>query len=186
MEYRNKVFGSDEFKDIQKEIIDMEESETVFMMRMGDNVTSEDGGGNTRYNKDTKQIDLNISERGEFTEMQKVAHEMKHGSQFLEGKIGFKYDGTPDGILNDYQDEAEAYKRGNRFSGRNGKFLSDEDIYNRIRSGAYKYDYSLKNTTLRTIPENSLKDMIKTNNGYMERDGHPKYIYDKWADDIEN
>jgi len=117
--------------------------------------------------------------------MQVLAHELKHGYQFLEGKLGFKSNGSPDGILNDYQDEHEAFKRQNRFTGPGGKgFLSNDRIHEIIRT-QYGYDYRTTNKSLKTISSENVQEMIKVNRIYMQHTGKPKFIYKGYKSDLK-
>jgi RHS repeat-associated protein len=183
-EYRDKVFGSDKFSDIQEEIFALESSETDFRLRTGDNVTSEKGGGNTKYNSATGEIDINFGSDGEFSGIQVLSHELKHGHQFLEGKIGFLSNGKPDGILNDYQDEYEAYQRQNRFAGPVGKgHMSNDQIHRTIQT-QYPYSFRSTNKSLKTILSGELNEMIRVNKLHIQHGKPPRFIYNGYKSDL--
>ncbi len=102
------------YVQIQGELSAAESDETVFRVRMGSNISSADGGGNVFYNKSSKEIDVNIASGGDWTIMQKVAHEFKHVDQFINLELDFHPDGGG-GLFYDKTDEVAAFKRQNLF-----------------------------------------------------------------------
>ncbi len=74
------------YQGIQAEISTMESSSTGFMVRMGSNIAASllsGSGGSTTYNTATNQVDINIGSSSMFSTRQIVAHELKHGHQYL-------------------------------------------------------------------------------------------------------
>ena len=82
----------------------------------------EDHGGNFSFNPGTGFFDINIREdrRQDYSDIEVLAHEMKHADQYEDGKLGFlvKYDrGNPTKVLSvnpiayDIMDEIEAAKQ---------------------------------------------------------------------------
>jgi hypothetical protein len=75
---------------------------------------------------------------GELTTIQKLAHEFKHGNQFLDGEFGFRKgtDGKWHGFANDLYDESEAMITGFEAESINGFQKSDNQAY-RARNNAF-------------------------------------------------
>jgi len=73
-------------------------------------ISSEEGG--TSIDKNTLEIncdvDFSLIEKGDYS---RLGHELKHASQYENGKISYK-SGGGFGILYDINDEVEAYQRG--------------------------------------------------------------------------
>jgi RHS repeat-associated protein len=111
--------ASNEYVQIQGELNKAESDETVFMVRMGSNISNKEGGGNISYNSVTKQIDVNIGSDGEWTTMQRVGHEFKHVDQFINLELDLTLDGKG-GLLYDKTDEISAYRRQN--------FLGEKEV----------------------------------------------------------
>jgi hypothetical protein len=138
-DFRKMIFSNKSYSKIQEELKKLENAREVFMIRIGENVSSESGGGNFIYNTKTKQFDVNIKLDGDFSLNQKLAHELKHAYQYLEGKLAFYIHpifqkAVP--ILYDENDEREAYRRQNEVAGFRDPILSEEEIKNKL-----KYDY---------------------------------------------
>ena len=106
--------GSNEYVQIQEELNKTESDEIVFMVRMGSNISSKEGGGNITYNSDTKQIDVNIGSKGDWTTMQRVAHEFKHVDQYINLELDLSPNGKG-GLFYDKTDEIAAFRRQNFF-----------------------------------------------------------------------
>ena len=106
------------YVQIQTELNDLEDSEEIFRIRMGDNISNPKGGGNLYYNVENKEFDVNLSNKGDFSNMQKLSHELTHAHQYLEGEIGFEFNrpNLSKPILLDLNDEFEAVARQNLFT----------------------------------------------------------------------
>jgi hypothetical protein len=124
--------SSNEYVQIQGELSSLESSESVFRVRMGEDITSTNGGGNLWYNSGTNEIDVNLSNNGDFTNTQKLAHELTHGFQFLNQEIDFRNNGKP-GLLYDQTDEIAAFQRQNLFL---PVGQSAVDAYSTVRSSS--------------------------------------------------
>ncbi|HCT84472.1 MAG TPA: hypothetical protein DF296_04645, partial [Candidatus Margulisbacteria bacterium] len=135
------------YQEVLKELTAVESNtEIVFRLRMGENITCDAGGGNNKYNPKNMEIDINIVTSGSFTITQTIAHEFKHAFQFTEGKLGYGFAIGP--YTHDFADEYEAYQRQNLFSDYNkNNFLSDDQIIEKIESD-YNFDFSFKNITV--------------------------------------
>jgi len=106
------------YQGIQTEINTMESSSTVFMVRMGSNIATlltNGSGGSTTFNTATNQIDINIGSSSMFSTRQIVAHEFKHGHQYLSGDLDFNSTGVGGGLFYDQTDEIAAFERTNLF-----------------------------------------------------------------------
>jgi RHS repeat-associated protein len=106
------------YQGIQTEINTMESSSTVFMVRMGSNIAAplpSGSGGSTTFNTATNQIDINIGSSSMFSTRQIVAHEFKHGHQYLSGDLDFNSTGLGGGLFYDQTDEIAAFERTNLF-----------------------------------------------------------------------
>ena len=57
---------------------------------------------------------MNIGNNGDFSDIQKIAHELTHASQYLNQELDLKTNGSP-GYLYDKQDEIQALERQNLF-----------------------------------------------------------------------
>jgi hypothetical protein len=118
------------YVQIQQELNELDNAPEIFRVRMGKNVTSSKGGGNIRYNPSTGEIDLNLSDRGDWSTMQKLAHELTHAHQFYEGEMDFfAATGNP-GDYYDQSDEVEAFERQELiyFDTKNGSSLETNNI----------------------------------------------------------
>ena len=112
----------DIYKGILGELSALEKSQDIFRIRTDEDFdpqTAPGGGdgGNIAYNKNTEEIDINVklSGGGNFTPTQRIAHELKHGDQFLKRKLNFKLNGSG-GYAYDQTDEIEAFQRQNLFA----------------------------------------------------------------------
>ncbi|NLD50242.1 MAG: RHS repeat-associated core domain-containing protein, partial [Clostridiaceae bacterium] len=103
------------YQGIENELCEMENSTTIFQIRMGDNRTNNIGNGNTQYDVGTNIVHLNIGDGGIFTPIQNLSHELLHGFQYLMGEIDFDASGKGYGPLGDRHVEKAAYERSNLF-----------------------------------------------------------------------
>ncbi|MBN8683588.1 MAG: hypothetical protein J0L99_13150 [Chitinophagales bacterium] len=123
----------DVYTKIQQEINDLESSDEIFRIRIGANSTStsEGAGGSLRYNTSTKEIDVNLSTSSDFSEIQRMAHELTHAAQYVSRDLDLRRDGGHV-LLYDQSDEVEAYERGNLFHNPSSSysiFISDPREY---------------------------------------------------------
>jgi RHS repeat-associated protein len=136
---REKRRHKNEFVQILEEIRQLDESEDVYRIRMGENMTSTSGGGNIRYNSKTGEIDLNIGTNGRFTKVQRLSHELKHAYQFEIGLLAFSAFYGVGTWLYDRTDEHAAYNRQNTIASISGGETVDN-------VGKYVMDsYTIKN-----------------------------------------
>ena len=182
-EYRDKVFSDKKYENIQKELIRLEEADEVFRIRMGENITRQVGGGNFMYNIKTGEFDVNISDRGDFSTMGKLAHELKHADQYMDGKLGFDLHKTGAYLIGyDLRDEIEAFDRQGLF----GKTISRNLITNYLE---YKNLPNLKtNLTIDKLgnqkppyPFDEMKELNKKHNEY----NSVRFLYHGWQNDIK-
>ncbi len=172
-EYRSKVFSDNKkYGHIQKELIRLEEAEEKFRIRMGDNITSDDGGGNFVYNKETSEFDINISDLGDFSKMEKLSHELKHADQYMDGKIAFRVGNRVDTYINSEQNERDAYNRQIEIGSTkvNRRFL---DKF--IRDNKSNFDQS-------DINQRKFEDQLKSGsfqqlNDHLKKRGEPYFIH---------
>ena len=104
---------------IQMELDALDEDSKLFRINMGANNTDGDTGGNFTYNPGEKVFEVNLSQNGEFATMQKMAHELKHAYQYLNGELGFTYNehtGKVQTLFADRNDEIAAFRRQNLFT----------------------------------------------------------------------
>jgi RHS repeat-associated protein len=181
--YRNTVFSYDtkEFKTIQTELIRLENAEEVFRVRMGENTTSEAGGGNFIYNKETGEFDVNIADYGDFSTMGKIAHELKHADQYMKNELGFDLQ-TGIILAYDINDEIEAFSRQGMF----GKTLSENEVRNHP---SYKSLPNMKsNLTIDKLqnmrPSYPFDEMKRLNQLYQEH-CKVRFLYHGWQNDIK-
>ena len=175
--YRDKVFGDKKYKDIQDELIRLEEAEEVFRIRMGDNITNKVGGGNFTYNKETDEFDVNIADYGDFNTMGKLAHELKHADQYMDGKLGFDLQ-TGKILAYDINDEIEAFNRQGVF----GKTLSENEVRNHP---SYKSLLDLtSNLTIDKLHNIPFNEMKRINKLYKEHN-KVRFLYHGWKEDIK-
>ena len=164
------VFEDKKYENIQKELENIENSEEVFCIRMGSNVTSERGGGNFRYNKETGQFDVNIGSNTDWTDIELISHELKHVDQYLNKKLGFYFQSKTKCIRMGYSidDEIEAYERQGLF----GNTLTRNEVHERYKKDGGYYG---KNETIKTLPE-----WDSRNEEAVSRWGYPMYLYHGW------
>ena len=178
--FRKEVFSDEKYSEVQAEIELLESAEEVFRLRMGKNTTSEAGGGNFIYNKETGEFDVNIADYGDFSTMGKLAHEFKHLYQYMKGELAFDISG--DGkfgkpIAYDIFDEYDAYKRQSLFD---EKTISIDVINNRYRK------LNQTRTSIYNIMPNSMNQIIELNNhDYRTKNGKIRFIYHGWQNDIK-
>ena len=185
--YRNTVFSynTKEFKTIQTELIRLENAEEMFRIRMGENTTSKAGGGNFIYNKETGEFDVNIADYGDFSTMGKIAHELKHADQYMDGKIGFDLRGnTVTPFAYDYRDEVEAFERQGLF----GNTLTRDDIkrdyYDLWKEGDFKTNKTIHDCA-HDNPARPFFLMKKANSDSYKYYKTPIYLFHGWKKDIQ-
>ncbi len=165
------------YVQIQGELNDLESSETIFRVRMGDNISNDAGGGNLSFNSETNEIDVNIGNSGEFSTMEKISHELLHAYQFLSGDLDLTVDGKG-GMFYDQTDEIAAYQRQNLFvpPGRTGvdpyKTVYTHPDYKGLPSGPRSFN-------LLTPTQQNQYKILNSINGL-------KYIYPGWRKDYKN
>ncbi|MDD4209697.1 MAG: hypothetical protein PHI52_05090 [Bacteroidales bacterium] len=181
--YRAEVFSSDEYKDIQDELTKLETVDEIFRIRMGENVTDETGGGNLKYNFDTKEIDVNIVNEGPngFSTKEKLSHELKHADQYLNREIGFDLaNGDCKTIAYDREDEYEAYARQGLF----GNTMERHDIFT---SETYQKlpDYGYQVTIDNIGGYYDFNLIVVHNKNIYNKYGKPRFMYHGWKDDLK-
>ncbi len=113
------------YQGILDELNVIEGSTDIFRIRKGDNISNPAGGGNISFNKNTGEVDVNIGDAGQWYDIQKIAHELKHIYQFTQGDADLHRDGFG-GYAYDQHDEIEAFERQNLFAGPQGQnYVSD-------------------------------------------------------------
>lgn len=182
--FREKVFDKD-YEDIKEELLRLEEADEVFCIRMGKDITNGNGGGNFIYNKETGEFDVNISSNGEFTTMEKLAHELKHADQYMEGKLGFDLRGDAVSIFAyDFLDEVEAFERQGLF----GNTLTRDEIkrdYNDLwNKGVFKTNKTIYDCA-HDNPARPFFLMRKANSDSYNYNKTPVYLYHGWKEDIK-
>jgi len=154
---RDKRRCRNEYVKIRLELEQLEGAKEVYKIRMGENITSESSGADTYYNGDTKEIDVNIKEGGDFTVMQKMAHELKHVYQYHVGEIDFELFGNKSGsgILYDQSDERAAYERQNYFPGRKIYNVAEfvRKVYRNLNYSSISVEKISNPSTLRKLVE---------------------------------
>ena len=169
--YYDKVSSNEqEYGFIKKELDRLEGAKEVFRIRKGKNTTSKAGGGNFIYNKETQEFDVNIADYGDFNTMEKIAHELKHADQYMDGKLGFMIvDNQVIPISFDFMDEREAYNRQSMFSDKN-KLFSDDFIRERYNSFSYSNkNPSFSESEIYTMEQHNLRysaDNVGKNNKF--------------------
>ena len=169
LEYRNIVFSDDKYANIQKELENIENSDEIFCIRLGNNVSSEDGGGNFKYNSETGQFDVNIKNNTDWTDIEVISHELKHADQYLNKKLGFLFITKTRFILMGYSidDEIEAYDRQGLF----GNTLNHDQVHNKYKDKGYYGENGTINNT---------NEWNKRNELAISKWGHPIYLYHGW------
>jgi hypothetical protein len=158
---------------------------------MGNNISTTSGGGNITFNLETNEIDLNILLHGDFSNFEKLSHELKHAFQYLEEKIMFSVklvkddEGNVKGIVapivNTAQNEREAYNRQNEFAGRypmsteliERNVTSQSRVVGDHRSEKNKKEFDINRENYKTA-----------NRAYMQKYGFPKVVYSGWKQDL--
>jgi len=125
------VCGTIEEQAILKELLDVfktrcpdnynkiQSSKIRYNVQYNDDI-QDDAGGSFAYDPKSNQFFVNLSRRKtDFTDIEILAHELKHAEQFEDGKIGFLIDlntleVTP--IAYDQNDELEAAEQANIFA----------------------------------------------------------------------
>ena len=112
-------------------------------------------GGNVRFNPDTFEIDVNIDMgSSDHTDMQKIAHELKHAYQYLQNKLLLSFDGN--GGVNSQQFEREAYNRQNLFANNESGTISD------VRTYVWQKYGGLPETNITALPGSGNHSTIMT------------------------
>ncbi len=177
LNYREKVFSDDKYKQVQNELIQLEQSSEVFCVRMGENISSSNGGGNFTYNTSTGQFDINIDDDGIWTDIEKLSHELKHADQYLNRKLTLLIDTKGYATFYNYSvdDELEAYNRQGMF----GNTWTSEEVYQVYgkQKGLSWYDANRQYTP-------SSND-INVNAEYQKHLGHPRILYQGWENDVK-
>ena len=172
-QYRDKVFSDPKYSHIQKELTRLEEAEEVFKIRMGDNVSNETAGGNFTYNNETGEFDINIQSWGDFSQEEKLAHELKHADQYLDGKIAFRVDknGNVSPFFNFRENEEEAYYRQVEIGSRN---INPSSIDNILNGKKEKDSFSLSNNLYQQFISDPY---LQQKNDNFNNNGHTPYKY---------
>jgi RHS repeat-associated protein len=112
------------------EIAEMEKSSTLFILKAGSSTLGQDG--ETYYDINKKAVVM------EYVDIASLAHELKHGHQFINGEISFNQINGKQGYLHDAQDEIDAYYRQSAYT--NVQILTKYTAAGiRHRSSTYKY-----------------------------------------------
>mgnify|MGYP002623809864 CR=1 FL=1 len=171
--FRELVFSNEKYTAIQNELISLEESDDVFIIRMGKNISNKEGAGNFSYNVNTGQFDINISNDNSWTDIEKLSHELKHADQYLNRKITFSISAsgkvTPENYSID--DEIEAYSCQEMF----GNSLSSKDVIKKYSD----LHYYGENETFKPTQEH-----IIINSFFLQGKKHPGFLYHDWKKDL--
>lgn len=112
---RDNARGSNPFIQAQNEIHDLEQSTNVYRINYSD--LGPNKGGSLSYGENgVINININSSKHGDFSAIQRIAHEFKHAHQFEIGQLDLNINGLS-GMLYDKTDEFAAYSRQNAFYG---------------------------------------------------------------------
>ena len=113
------------YQEISDELKEMESSETVFVINAHTTGTSSSAYGSTTYNVKTNEVNINVgdgkailNENGCYdyiTPIMIIAHELKHGFQYLHSELDFDASGNFGGQFYDYTDEKDAIYRSSLF-----------------------------------------------------------------------
>ena len=174
---------------VRAELTRLENAEEVFRIRMGKNITCNDGRGNFCYNTTTEEFDINILEGGEFSTMEKLSHELKHADQYLDRKIGFnlrELTGIKGDIAiaipYDRQNEYEAYER------QASLFVFGKEVYRQTILERYRYlpecnpPITIDNIN---TPKYNFQSIKNYNSISYKKYGKPIIMYHGWKKDIE-
>ena len=177
LNYREKVFSDDKYKQVQNELIQLEQSSEVFCVRMGENISSSSGGGNFTYNTSTGQFDINIDGDGIWTDIEKLSHELKHVDQYLNRKLTLLIDTKGHATFYNYSvdDELEAYNRQGVF----GNTWTSEEVYQVYHDQKHLSWYGINSQY--TPSSND----IDVNTEFQKHLGHPKILYHGWENDVK-
>ncbi|MDR1792484.1 MAG: RHS repeat-associated core domain-containing protein [Bacteroidales bacterium] len=108
------------WQGIQNELCEMESSETIFKICMGNNIAQQSNDpnicGSTTYDVSLKQVNINVGGTGIYSTMQVLSHELLHGYHYLNGELDFDCSGLSGGMFYDKTDEYAAYNRQNLFA----------------------------------------------------------------------
>jgi len=105
------------FSNISKELNAMESTQDVtYNISTGVGMANSING-QTSYNTSTNQIDVSIKENDPSKNEGTLAHELKHGYQFLVGEVDFDSSGQNGGDLYGKEDEQAAVQRGDEVRG---------------------------------------------------------------------
>jgi len=175
LKYRKKVFESEEYRQVQNELIALEQSTEIFCIRMGDNISNPEGGGNFTYNVNTGQFDINIKKDEECDPIERLSHELKHADQYLNRKLTIRLTRSGKSEFRNYSidDELEAYARQGLF----GNTLSPEEIHKAYRKKGLSF-YGKNDQYCPT------KEDIWRNDGFKSKTGHPYILYHGWEEDL--
>ena len=110
-----------QYQSISDELSNMEESSIVFRINAHTTGNCTSAYGSTTYNVSTGEVNINVGDGATIvnengfhdyiTPMMIIAHELKHGFQYLKQELDFNEDGTQGGLLYDFTDEQAAIKR---------------------------------------------------------------------------
>ena len=177
LNYREKVFSDDKYKQVQNELIQLEQSSEVFCVRMGENISSSSGGGNFTYNTSTGQFDINIDGNGIWTDIEKLSHELKHADQYLNRKLTLLIDTKGHATFYNYSvdDELEAYNRQGMF----GNTWTFEEVYQVYHEQNHLSWYGINSQY--TPSSND----IDVNTEFQKHLRHPKILYHGWENDVK-
>ena len=177
LNYREKVFSDDKYKQVQNELIQLEQSSEVFCVRMGENISSSSGGGNFTYNTSTGQFDINIDGNGIWTDIEKLSHELKHADQYLNRKLTLLIDTKGHATFYNYSvdDELEAYNRQGVF----GNTWTFEEVYQVYHEQNHLSWYG------RNSQYTPSSNDIDVNTEFQKHLRHPKILYHGWENDVK-
>ena len=114
-----------QYQTIADELEKMETSQIVFKIYTHTTGPSVTAYGSTTYNVATGEVNINVGDEKKqvvdgwvatISRIMIIAHELKHGFQYLKREIDFNQDGTQGGYLYDYTDEQAAIRRGAMFA----------------------------------------------------------------------
>jgi hypothetical protein len=144
------------YQNIKAELTELENSNVMYRVRTGKNISSTSGGGNTFYNSNTNEVDINLVHNGDFSMIQTTAHEFLHAYQYEKGNLDFDAD-QHGGVLYDLYDEVDAYDRQNLFA---NKFKTEQYIDNTYQFAYDNYKNNVHSTTSRLSLKNLKGDEL--------------------------
>ena len=141
----------------------------MFCIRMGDNISHENGAGNFTYNLSTGQFDVNIISDDSWSDIEKISHELKHANQYLNRKLSFRITIGGRVVVDNYSrdDELEAFNRQGQF----GRTLTPEMVHRKYS----KLPFYGHNEQL--IPTD---EQTSHNRAFNIHLGYPEYLYYGW------